>query len=349
MSVFNAAEFDQHEEVVFINEPTNGLKAIIAIHSTTLGPALGGCRMWDYRDEAEAIRDVLRLSRGMTYKSAILDCGLGGGKSVIIGNPYKEKTPQLLHAMGRWIDTLNERYIVGEDIGTNPGDMKEIRSKTRCVSCLRQEDGGYGDPASMTALGVLSAMRAGMEKAFGNDCFEGLRVAVQGTGNVGTHLCRLLHEVGALLTVSDVNAGNLRGVVDEFGADVVEPEEIYEVDAQVFAPCAFGAVLNDLTVPKLKARVVAGAANNQLDDERHGQLLADREIIYLPDYVANGGGLVSCAAEWYHTERAEVPKQVRRIYDTSLSILERAGAEGLTTAEAADRIADDRLAKGRNQ
>ena len=346
MSVFNAAEFDQHEEVVFINEPSNGLRAIIAIHSTTLGPALGGCRMWDYKDETDAIRDVLRLSRGMTYKSAILDCGLGGGKSVIIGNPYQEKTPRMLRAMGRWIDTLGERYIVGEDIGTNPGDMKEIRSETRCVSCLRQEDGGYGDPASLTALGVFSAMRAGMEQVFGNSDFEDLRVAVQGAGNVGAHLCRLLHEAGAMLTVTDVNADNLARVVEEFSADVVEPGDIYEVDAQVFAPCAMGAVLNDSTIPKLRARVVAGAANNQLDEDRHGQMLAEREIVYLPDYVANGGGLVSCAAEWYRTDRAEVPEQVRRIYDTSLSILERAGAEGITTAEAADRIAGERLAKG---
>jgi len=349
MSIFNAVEFDQHEEVVFINEPENGLRAIIAIHNTVLGPALGGCRMWDYTDESEAIRDVLRLSRGMTYKSAILDCGLGGGKSVIIGNPYTEKTPQLLHAMGRWIETLGERYITGEDIGTNPDDMREIRSETRCVSCLREEDGGYGDPAAMTALGVLSAMRAGMKVVFGSDDFGGLRVAVQGIGNVGINLCRLLHEEGALLTVADVKTENLKVVAEDFNANVVEPDEIYEVDSQVFAPCAFGAVLNDSTIPKLKAQIVAGAANNQLDEERHGQMLADREIVYVPDFVANGGGLVSCAAEWYHTERAQVPRQVRKIFDTSLSILERAEAEGITTADAADSIAVERVAKGNTQ
>jgi len=346
MSIFNAAEFDQHEEVVFINEPENGLRAIIAIHNTTLGPALGGCRMWDYKHESDAIRDVLRLSRGMTYKSAILDCGLGGGKSVIIGNPYKQKTPEMLHAMGRWIDTLGERYIVGEDIGTNPADMKEIQTETRCVSCLRQEDGGFGDPAPMTALGVFSAMRAGMEQAFGSGDFEGIRVAVQGTGNVGTHLCRLLHEAGAMLTVSDINVDNLRQVIDEFGTDVVEPGDIYAVDAQVFAPCAMGAVLNDSTIPNLKARVVAGAANNQLDETLHGKMLADRGIVYMPDYVANGGGLVSCAAEWYGNEAAIVPQQVRQIYDTSLSILECAREQEITTAEAADKIARERLAKG---
>lgn len=349
MSVFEAPEYDQHEEIVFINEPAAGLRAIIAIHSTKLGPALGGCRMWPYEKESDAIRDVLRLSRGMTHKSAILDCSLGGGKSVIIGDPFKEKTPQLLQAMGRWINTLEERYIVGEDIGTNPSDMKEIRSETRCVSCLRKEDGGYGDPAPLTALGVFSAMRAGIEHSFGSGSFDGLRVAIQGMGNVGTNLCQLLHDAGATLTVSDVNADRLQHVADEFGAEVVEPDDIYTVDAQVFAPCAMGAILNDTTIPVLKARVIAGAANNQLDATRHGEMLAERDITYMPDYVTNGGGLVSCAAEWYRSAADDVPKRVEQIYDTSLLILERAAADGTTTANAADSIAEERIARGREQ
>ena len=346
MSVFEAAEFDQHEEVVFINEPKVGLRAIIAIHSTKLGPALGGCRMWPYEKEADAVRDVLRLARGMTHKAAILDCRLGGGKSVIIGDSSKDKTPQLLHAMGRWINSLEERYIVGEDIGTNPIDMKEIRRETRCVSCLRKEDGGYGDPAPLTALGVFSAMRAGVEHTFGSGDFSGLRVAVQGMGNVGTNLCRLLHDAGAELTVSDVNADKVQFVVDEFGADAVEPDNVYAVDAQVFAPCAMGAILNDSTIPMLKARVVAGAANNQLDASSHGQVLADHGITYMPDYVTNGGGLVSCAAEWYRSDPDEVRKRVERIYDTSLMILARAKEDETTTAEAADSIAEERIARG---
>ena len=349
MSIFDAAEFDEHEEVVFINETAVGLKAIIAIHDTTLGPALGGCRMWAYEQESDAIRDVLRLSRGMTYKAAILDCGLGGGKSVIIGDPYTEKTPQMLQAMGRWIATLDERYIVGEDIGTNPSDMKEIRAETRCVSCLRKEDGGYGDPAPLTALGVFSAMRAGVEHSFGSDDFSGLRVAVQGIGNVGSSLCRLLHEAGAKLTISDVNVDRLGEIVKAFGAEVVEADDIYSVDAQVFAPCAMGAILNDTTIPQLKARVVAGAANNQLDESRHGQMLAEQNITYMPDYVTNGGGLVSCAAEWYRTDPAEIPGRVQKIYDTSLSILDRASVDGTTPAEAADIIAAERIAKGKKQ
>jgi leucine dehydrogenase len=346
MSVFEAPEFDDHEEVVFVNDPASGLRGIIAIHDTTLGPALGGCRMWDYERESDAIRDVLRLSRGMTYKAAILDCGLGGGKSVIIGDPRNAKTPDLLHAMGRWIDSLGERYIVGEDIGTNPDDMREIKKETRCVSCLRKEDGGLGDPAPMTALGVFSAMRAGIEHIYGNSDFDGLMVAVQGIGNVGTNLCRLLHDAGARLTISDVYADKLAPVAEEFAAEVVEPADIYKVDAQVFAPCAMGAVLNDDTVPQLKARVVAGAANNQLDETRHGEMLAEYGVAYMPDFVTNGGGLVSCAAEWYGNDPDEVPDRVRQIYDTSLLILERAGTDNITTAAAADRIAEERVARG---
>ncbi len=343
MSVFEAPEFDQHEQVLFVNEPDIGLRAIIAIHNTNLGPALGGCRMWPYVSESEAIRDVLRLSRGMTYKAAVLDCGLGGGKSVIIGNPHTEKTPELFHAMGRAIDSLNQRYIVGEDIGTNPLDMREIRNATRCVSCLLEEDGGYGDPATMTALGVFSAMRAGVEYALGSKDLDGLHVAVQGVGNVGINLCHLLDEAGAKLTVCDVHDVNLQAAADEFEARVVSPESIYQADADVFAPCAMGAILNDETIPQLRVKVVAGAANNQLDREEHSQVLVDRGIVYLPDYVSNGGGLISCAADWYGKDIEEVPANVRRIYDTCRNILERADSMGVTSSAAADRIAEERF------
>ena len=343
MSVFEAPEFDDHEQVLFVNEPDAGLRAIIAIHNTRLGPALGGCRMWPYANEREAIRDVLRLSRGMTDKAAVLDCGLGGGKSVIIGDPHKEKTPELFNAMGRAIDSLNQRYIVGEDIGTNPLDMREIRNATDCVSCLLVEDGGYGDPASMTALGVFSAMQAGLEHTLGSMNFDGVRVAVQGVGNVGRNLCRLLDEAGARLTVCDVHEANLQVVVDEFGAQVLAPESIYQADVDVFAPCAMGAILNDTTIPQLRAKVVAGAANNQLDRNDHGQMLAGRGIAYLPDYVSNGGGLVSCAAEWYNKDIGDVPVDVRRIYDSCKDILERADSSGVTTSVAADRIAEERF------
>ncbi len=353
MSVFEAPEFDNHEQVLFINEPLAHprgarLRAIIAIHNTKLGPALGGCRMWPYTGEREAIRDVLRLSRGMSYKAAVLNCGLGGGKSVIIGDPHRDKTPELFQAMGRAIDSLKERYIVGEDIGTNPLDMREILKTTRCVSCLLKEDGGYGDPAPLTALGVFSAMQAGLEHKLGARELDGVRVAVQGVGNVGISLCRLLHAAGAILTVCDVHQANAQVAEDEFGARIVAPEAIYGVDVDVFAPCAMGAILSDATIPLLRAKVVAGAANNQLDRDKHGYMLADRGIAYLPDYVTNGGGLISCAAEWYGKDIADVPGDVRRIYDTCKDILEQAESSGVTTSVAADRIARERFkAKGR--
>jgi leucine dehydrogenase len=348
MSIFEAPDFDGHEQVLFVKQALNDgsgaeLRAIIAIHNTRLGPALGGCRMWPYANEAAAIRDVLRLSRGMTYKSAVLDCGLGGGKSVIIGDPYQEKTPQLLHAMGRAIDSLNERYIVGEDIGTNPMDMREIRQATRCVSCLEVEDGGYGDPAPMTALGVFSAIQAGLEQTMGSKDLDGVRVAVQGVGNVGLNLCRLLDQAGARLTVCDVHEANLQTALEEFGAQAVAPDEIYQAEVDVFAPCAMGAILNDVTIPQLRARVVAGAANNQLDRDEHGATLSGRGIAYLPDYVANGGGLISCAAEWYGEDIGKVPADVRGIYKTCKDILELADESGLTTSAAADRIAEARF------
>jgi len=343
MSVFEAPEFDNHERVLFVNDPASGLRAILAIHSTHLGPALGGCRMWPYATEAEALRDVLRLSRGMTYKSAVLDCGLGGGKSVIIGDPHTQKTPELLHAMGRAIASLNDKYIVGEDIGTNPLDMREIATETHCVACRLVEDGGYGDPASLTALGVFSAMRAGLEHALGTSDFKGVRVAIQGIGNVGLHLCRMLDEAGAELTVSDTHQPNLQAAVEEFGARSVAPDAIYHADVDVFAPCALGAILNDDTIPRLRAKVIAGAANNQLDMDSHGQMLADRGIAYLPDYVANGGGLVCCAAEWYGNDIKDVPAEVERIYDTCKSVLDLAESSNITTNVAADRLAESRF------
>ncbi len=299
--------------------------------------------MWPYATDAEAIRDVLRLSRGMTYKAAMVGVELGGGKSVIIADSHKDKRPELLHAMGRWIDSLGGKYITGEDIGTNPFDMAEIRKETKCVTCLREEDGGYGDPAPMTALGVFQAMTAGVEKAFGISSFKDLHVAVQGVGNVGSNLCRLLSEAGAKITVCDVFEGNLRRAQEEYGAEIVAPDAIFSVDAAVFAPCAMGAVLDDQTIPKIKAKVVSGAANNQLAEERHGQMLADRGIIYLPDYVANGGGLISCDAEWYGRGPDQIVEKVKKIYDTCIEIIDYGEAKGIPNHQASDRIAESRF------
>ena len=348
MSVFQAADFDGHREVMFAHDPDTGLRCVIAVHNTNLGPALGGCRMWPYASDSAALADALRLSRGMTYKAAIAGVRLGGGKSVIVGDARAEKRPELLHAMGRQIDKLGGRYITGEDIGTNPDDMAEIKKTTRYVTCLHEKDGGYGDPAPMTALGVFQAMAAGVEVALGRADLEGVRVALQGVGNVGHNLCRLLAEAGAKLTVCDVFEGNLRRAVDDFGAATVAPDAIFDVDADIFAPCAMGGVLDDDTIPRLKAKVVAGAANNQLGESRHGAALAERGIVYVPDYVANGGGLVCVAAEWYGDPPEEVEAKVRRIYDTSVDVIARANAGGIATSVAADRIAEERFgAQGR--
>jgi leucine dehydrogenase len=343
LAIFDSAEFDEHEQALFVNDRSVGLRAIIAIHNTNLGPALGGCRMWPYETEADAVRDVLRLSRGMTYKAAMVQVELGGGKSVIIADARKDKRPELLHAMGRWIDSLGGRYITGEDIGTNPFDMAEIKKETKRVSCLREEDGGYGDPAPMTALGVLQAIGAGVERAYDATSLEGMRVAVQGVGNVGHRVCGLLAEAGAKLTVCDVFEENLERTVSAYGAEAVPPDEIFAVDAEVFAPCAMGAVINDASIAVLKAKVVAGAANNQLTEDRHGQMLADRGIVYLPDYVANGGGLISCAAEWYRHDPAQVEHNVMKIRETCDEILAYADEHGLPSHQASDRIAEQRF------
>ncbi len=349
MSIFSSADFDNHEEVVFVRDPTANLRAIIAIHSTARGPALGGCRMYPYASEADAVRDVLRLSRGMTYKAALTNVKLGGGKSVIIGDPYRDKTATLLHAMGDAIERLQARYIVGEDIGTNPDDMRVLKERTRAVSCLRPEDGGYGDPAPMTALGTFQAIRAGLAHCRGSDSLAGVTVAVQGVGNVGRNLCHLLHEAGARLVVCDTHhEANLDWAVKSCNAKKVEPDEIYGIACDVFAPCAIGGTINARTVPELKARIVAGAANNQLAEAEDADRLAARKIVYLPDYVANGGGLISCAAEWYRSDPSHIGRDVRAIRATCERILSEAAASQVTTAEAADRIARSMVAAARS-
>jgi len=346
MELFQADDYDDHEEVVFFSDPAVGLKAIIAIHSTTLGPALGGCRMWPYASDEEALRDVLRLSRGMTYKAAMARVKLGGGKSVVIADSHEDKRPELLHAVGRCIDKLGGRYITGEDIGTNPFDMAEIKSQTPNVSCLRKEDGGYGDPAPMTALGVLQSIRAGATRVLGSTDLKGVHVAVQGVGNVGANLCGMLHDEGARLTVCDVFADNLDKVVAATGATAVEPDAIFDVEADILAPCAMGGSLNDDTIPRLNVKVVAGAANNQLGSDKHGEMIRDRGITYLPDYVTNGGGLICCSAEWYGTDPDEVTGNVMKIYDTCLEILDRAAASDMPTNIASDMLARERVTNG---
>jgi leucine dehydrogenase len=342
MAIFESREFEGHEEVVFTCDSCTGMRAIIAIHSTKLGPALGGCRMFRYACEADAVKDVLRLSRGMTYKAAAAGVALGGGKSVIIGDPREEKSRELLLAMGRAIERLNGRYIVGEDIGTNPEDMSVIREQTKSVSCLAESDSGYGDPAPLTALGVLQAIQAALVVVGGSDRLKNLTVAVQGVGNVGLNLCSLLAAEGAKLVVCDAYAENAARA-DLLGARIVSCDEIYAVDADVFAPCAIGATLNDETIIQLKAKIVAGAANNQLAEERHAELLKARGILYIPDYVANAGGLVSCAAEWYRSPRSAIRRDVLRIRETCSDIIRRSRESDQTTLMVADAFAESRL------
>lgn len=341
--VFSAPDYDAHQEVVHVRDEESGLRAIIAIHDTALGPALGGCRMYSYADEAEALADVLRLSRGMTFKAALARVRLGGGKSVVIGDPYKQKTDQLLEAMGRAIERLGGRYIVGADIGTNPGDMAVIRRSTNSVSCISEENGGYGDPAPMTALGVFQSLRAAARHRWNSDSLAGRRVAIQGVGNVGYSLAGLLHEAGAELVVCDPRSTAADRAGADFGASVVDIDAIYDVEADIFAPCAMGAIINDNSLARLKVDIIAGAANNQLAEERHGECLRETGITYVPDYVANGGGLVLCAAEWYRSDPSHIEPDVLAIGETARTILEIAADEDISTHSAANRLARQRV------
>ncbi len=329
-----------HEQVLIARDEATGYHGIIAIHSTALGPAVGGTRCWHYDSEDAALTDALRLSRGMTYKSALAGVPLGGGKSIIIRNNKTSNREALLRAHGRFVETLKGRYITAEDVGTSPADMEIVRLETRYVAGLV---GGSGDPSPYTARGVFRAMQASTRFLWNSDELAGVTVAIQGCGNVGYHLAKLLHKAGAKLIVSDVNDNNLSRVVDEFAAEPVQPNEIYGVRADVFAPCALGGVINDETIPALKVPIVAGSANNQLLEERHGTMLQDRNILYAPDYVANAGGVLNGCTELLGWEAEFAARKVDEIYDTILRIFESAQAEGITTNKAADRLAEERL------
>jgi leucine dehydrogenase len=329
-----------HEKVLFGRDLASGYRGIIAIHSTALGPAVGGTRFWNYASEEEALTDALRLSRGMTYKTALAGLPLGGGKSIIIGD---NKTPQreaLLRSHGRFVDSLEGRYITAEDVGTSPADMEIVRLETRHVAGLL---GLSGDPSPYTARGVFRAIQASAKYRWKTDDLSGLTVAVQGLGHVGYHLVKMLHAAGAKLIVTDVNDKNVSRVVEEFAAETVPPSEILSVRADILAPCALGGVINDETIPELKVQIVAGAANNQLLDERHGEMLRERNILYAPDYVANAGGVFNGCTELLGWESERASRKVEEIYDTVLRIFESAQAQGIATNKAADRLAEDRL------
>jgi leucine dehydrogenase len=344
MSVFDKMAELGHEQLVFCRNDEVGLRAIIGIHSTALGPALGGCRLYNYANEADAIRDVLRLSRGMTYKAAVAGLDLGGGKSVIIGDPSSIKSEALFRAFGRHIESLSGRYISAEDMNTTVEDMNYIRRETRWVTGASKFVGGSGDPSPVTAWGVYHGIRACLEVAFGSPDLSGRTVAIQGVGSVGYHLARYLHESGAKLLVTDISERHLSRAVEEFGATVIGGDDFYSAKVDVLAPCAIGGVINRATIPHIVAPIIAGAANNQLDDEEaDGQALADRDIIYAPDYVINAGGLVNVYAELKDLPGEKAMADAANIFDTVKHIINKARAEGTTSTAASNRVAEDRI------
>ena len=339
--VLTHSEYDGHETVVSCSDPTAGLTAIIAVHSTRLGPALGGCRMWPYASKAEAMTDALRLSQGMTYKSALAGLSLGGGKAVIQGDPRRDKTPALFQAMGRFIDSLGGRYITAEDVGIKVADVEAMGIETNHVAGTPAK--GSGDPSPATALGVFEGIRACLRQKFGRADFAAITIAIQGLGSVGWKVAERLHEAGAKLVVADIHEAILARARNELGAKIVAPEVIYDQSCDVFAPCALGAVINDETLPRLKAGVVAGSANNQLAEARHGAALKTAGILYAPDYAINAGGIINISHEVPAYDHARAFADVARIGDTLLEVFSLAESRGLSTAEAADRLAETRL------
>ena len=345
MEIFKYMEKYDYEQLVFCQDEASGLKAVIAIHDTTLGPALGGARMWTYASEENAIEDALRLARGMTYKNAAAGLNLGGGKTVIIGDPFKDKNEEMFRALGRFIQGLNGRYITAEDVGTAVSDMDLIHEETNYVTGISPAFGSSGNPSPVTAYGVYRGMKAAAKEAFGSDSLEGLKISVQGLGNVAYKLCEYLHNEGAKLVVTDINQAAIDRVVNDFDAIAVAPDEIYAQEVDIFSPCALGAILNDETIPQLKAKVIAGSANNQLKDSRHGDYLHELGIVYAPDYVINAGGVINVADELYGYNRERAMKRVDGIYDSIEKIFAISKRDGIPTYVAANRLAEERIAR----
>ncbi|MEH7253176.1 branched-chain amino acid dehydrogenase [Neobacillus niacini] len=348
MEIFKYLEQYDYEQVVFCQDKQSGLKAIIAIHDTTLGPALGGTRMWTYESEEAAIIDALRLAKGMTYKNAAAGLNLGGGKTVIIGDPRKDKSEEMFRAFGRYIQGLNGRYITAEDVGTTVADMDIIHEETNYVTGISPAFGSSGNPSPVTAYGVYVGMKAAAKEAFGSDSLEGKVVAIQGVGNVAYTLCKYLHEEGAQLIVTDINKEAVQRAVEDFGARAVDPNEIYGVECDIYAPCALGATINDDTIPQLKAKVIAGSANNQLKDTRHGDVIHEMGIVYAPDYVINAGGVINVADELYGYNHERAMKKVDQIYASIEKVIAISKRDGIPTYVAADRMAEERIEKMRN-
>ena len=343
--VFGQLSFDDHEQVVFCNDKDTGLKAIIGIHNTVLGPALGGTRMWNYNNEWEALNDALRLSRGMTFKSAITGLNLGGGKAVIIGDAKTQKTPELMRRFGEFVHSLSGKYITAEDVGMTTEDMDTVRDVTPYVTGISESKGGAGNPSPITAYGVFMGMKAAAEFKYGSNILEDKSVFVQGIGNVGEVLVEHLVNEGARVTISDISQERLEEVRDKYGATIYTGNDIYSEAMDIYAPCALGATVNDATIHKLQAKIIAGAANNQLaSEDRHGALLQERGIVYAPDFLINAGGIINVYAELENYGRQEIVRKTENIYNTTLEILTDAKTNGVTTNVSALNIAKNRIA-----
>jgi leucine dehydrogenase len=348
MELFQQMAGMGHERVLFCSNPEVGLQAIIAVHSTVLGPGLGGVRMWPYKSMDDALLDVLRLSRGMTYKSAAAGLHLGGGKAVILGDPKKDKSEELLRSFGRYVESLGGLYITAEDVGTDMEDMETVLTETRWVTGVSASNGGGGDPSPVTAFGVLLGIKAAVQWQLGDASLKGKTVAIQGLGSVGYHLARYLKDEGAKIFGADIDPEAIATAREELGVEIVPTAEILEVQCDVLAPCALGAVLNDRTIPKLRCKVVAGAANNQLEkEERDGQALHDRGILYAPDFVGNAGGLINVYNELQGYNRDTAMRMARGIHNGMTRLFEIARAQSIPTYKAAERLAEERIARAR--
>jgi len=348
--VFGQLSFDNHEQVVFCNDKDTGLKAIIGIHNTVLGPALGGTRMWQYANEWEALNDVLRLSRGMTFKAAITGLNLGGGKAVIIGDAETQKTPELMKRFGEFVHSLSGRYITAEDVGMETADMDLVREVTPYVTGISEDKGGAGNPSLITAYGVFMGMKAAAKYKFGTDILEDKKVLVQGIGHVGESLVENLVNEGASVIIDDINEERLEEVSNKYGVSIYRGNDIYSEDIDIYSPCALGATVNDDTIYKIKAQVIAGAANNQLANEDiHGRILKERGIVYAPDFLINAGGIINVYAELVGYDKQEIVRKTENIYNTTLEILEKSGLNGITTNHAALKIAKEIIAKRKKE
>jgi leucine dehydrogenase len=333
-----------HEQILFCNDNATGLKAIIAIHNTVLGPSLGGTRMWNYNNEMEALNDVLRLSRGMTYKSSVAGLNLGGGKAVIIGDAKKIKNEALLRRFGKFVDSLGGKYITAEDVAMTSRDMEIIHMETDYVSGLPENMGGSGNPSPVTAYGVYVSIKASAKETWGNDSLSGKKVLVQGIGHVGESLVEHLSKEGAIVYINDISEERLKTVASKYKAQVVAADKMFDLDIDIYAPCALGATVNDDTLSSLKCKIICGAANNQLADEKiHGEMVGDKGILYAPDYVVNAGGIINVYYELDGYNRERAMAHAEKIYDTTFDIFQIAKKEGIPTYMAANQMGEKRI------